>query len=110
MAQWRLEIYDVPGRNVVNTEGFGQATAGDVKKVIEYVVNKGKSFGGKWGYIAGIEKMDPIFDEETKQEFARLHQLCKENGCIAVSDRCWRMAAIRFRQKGTSRLRRLKGL
>ena len=110
MAQWRLEIYDVPGRNVVNTEGFGQATAGDVKKVIEYVVNKGKSFGGKWGYIAGIEKMDPIFDEETKQEFARLHQLCEENGCIAIGFVAGGMAAIKVQAKGTSRLRRLKGL
>jgi len=110
MAQWRLEIYDVPGSNIVNTEGFGQATAGDVRKVTEYVVNKGKSFGGKWGYIAGIEKMDPIFDEETQQEFARLHRLCEENGCIAIGFVAGGMAAIKVQAKRHQQASKAEGL
>lgn len=99
MSQWRLEVYDIPGRKIVNTEGFGQATAADVRKVTEYVVNKGKSFGGKWGYIPMIEKMDPIFDAETQQEFAKMHQLCEAAGCIAFGFVAGGLAAIKVQAK-----------
>lgn len=99
MAQWKLEVYDIPGRKIVNTEGIGQATAADVRKVTEYVLSKGKSFGGKWGYIPMIEKMDPIFDAETQQEFARMHQLCEEAGCIAFGFVAGGLAAIKVQAK-----------
>ncbi len=97
--KWVLEIYDVPGRKVVNTAGIGRATAEDVRKTTDYVVKKGKSFGGKWAYVAGIEKMDPVFDAETQQEFARMHQLCEQNGCIAMGFVAGGMAAIKVQAK-----------
>ncbi len=99
MSQWKLETYDIPGCRVVNTEGIGQATAADVRKVTEYVLKKGKSFGGKWGYIPMIEKMDPIFDAETQQEFALMHQRCEEAGCIAFGFVAGGLAAIKVQAK-----------
>lgn len=99
MSQWKLEVYDIPGKKIVNTEGIGQATAADVRKVTEYVVKKGKSFGGKWGYIPMIEKMDPIFDAETQKEFAKMHQLCEESGCIAFGFVAGGLAAIKVQAK-----------
>ena len=57
MATWELKKYDVPGRKIVNTEGFGLAVVEDVRELTEYVITKGKNFGGKWGYIPMMEKM-----------------------------------------------------
>jgi hypothetical protein len=97
--KWVLKTYDIPGRKVVHTEGIGKATLEDVKKTTDYVITKGKSFGGKWAYIAGIEKMDPVFDAETQQEFARMHQLCEQNGCVAMGFVAGGMAAIKVQAK-----------
>lgn len=110
MAQWKLEVYDIPGRKIVNTEGIGQATAADVRKVTEYVVNKGKSFGGKWGYIPMIEKMDPIFDAETQQEFAQMHQQCEAAGCIAFGFVAGGLAAIKVQAKRHQQASHAKGI
>jgi DNA transposition AAA+ family ATPase len=46
-----------------------------------------------------IEKMDPIFDAETQQEFARMHQLCEEAGCIAFGFVAGGLAAIKVQAK-----------
>lgn len=97
--KWVLNTYDVPGRKIVNTEGIGKAYAEDIRKTTEYVVTKGKSFGGKWAYIPMIEKMDPIFDAETQQEFARMHKLCEEFGCIAMAFVAGGLASIKVQAK-----------
>jgi hypothetical protein len=97
--KWVLNTYDIPGRNIVNTEGIGKATAEDVRKVTDYVIKKGKSFGGKWAYIPMIEKMDPILDAECQQEFARMHKLCEESGCVAMAFVSGGMAAIKVQAK-----------
>jgi len=96
---WELKKYDVPGRNVVMTEGIGQADVQGVRETINYVVEKGKSFSGKWGYIPIIEKMDPILDPETQQEFAKFHKCCKESGCVAMAFVSGGMAAIKVQAK-----------
>jgi hypothetical protein len=110
MAQWRLEVYEVPGRKIVNTEGFGQANAQDIRNVTDIVVKKGKSFGGKWGYIPMIENMDPIFDQETQKEFAVMHQRCEESGCVAMGFVAGGMAAIKVQAKRHQKASNAEGL
>lgn len=97
--KWVLKTYDFPGRKVVCTEGIGRATLEDIKNTTDYVIKKGKSFGGKWAYIAGIEKMDPVFDAESQQAFAMMHQLCEQNGCVAMGFVAGGMAAIKVQAK-----------
>ncbi len=97
--KWVLNTYDVSGRNVVMTEGIGQADLEAVRGVIDYVLKKGKSFDGKWGYVPMIEKMDPIFDPETQQEFAKMHKLCEGAGCVAIGFVSGGMAAIKVQAK-----------
>ena len=99
MATWELKKYDVPGRKIVNTEGFGLAGVEDVRELIDYVVTKGKSFGGKWAYIPMMEKMDPIYDPETQKEFANLHKACEEAGCIAMAFVSGAMTTIKVQAK-----------
>lgn len=96
---WELKKYDVPGRNVVMTEGIGLINVEGVRDTIDYVVGKGKKFGGKWGYVPIIEKMDPILDPETQQEFAKFHRCCEEAGCIAMAFVSGGMAAIKVQAK-----------
>ncbi|NLX77016.1 MAG: hypothetical protein GXZ01_06540 [Clostridiaceae bacterium] len=96
---WELKKYDVPGRKVVMTEGIGLVNVEGVREITSYVVVKGKSFGGKWGYIPIIEKMDPILDPETQQEFAKMHKSCEEAGCVAFAFVAGGMAAIKVQAK-----------
>lgn len=97
---WKLNKYDVPGRNIVWTEGVGQAYPDDVRKVTEYVLEKAKTFSGKkWAYIPGIEKMNPIFDAETQQCFAQMHNACEAAGCVAMAFVSGGMASIKVQSK-----------
>jgi len=97
---WVLNTYEVPGRRIVWTEGVGQAYPEAIQKVTEYVLAKAKTFGpGKWAYIPGIEKMDPIFDSETQNCFAEMHNKCQEAGCVAFAFISGGMAAIKVQSK-----------
>lgn len=96
---WEFKKYDVPGRKIVNTEGFGLADVEGVRELTEYVAAKGKSFGGKWAYVPMMEKMDPIYDPATQQEFVKLHKACEEAGCIAMAFVAGGMATIKVQAK-----------
>jgi hypothetical protein len=96
---WVVNFIDVPGRKILCTEGIGQATAPDIRKLTDLLVQKGKSFGGNWAYIPMIEKMSPVFDAETQKEFARMHQECEAAGCIAMAFVAGGMASIKVQAK-----------
>lgn len=96
---WKLNVYEVPGRKVVLTEGVGKATAEAVKEVTDYVLTKGKSFGGKWAYVPSIDKMEPILDPETQQALANLHTVCENAGCVAFAFIDGGMASIKVQAK-----------
>lgn len=98
-GKWGMNTYDYPGRKIVCTEGIGKADVEAVRMVTDYVVKKGKSFGGKWGYIPVIDKLEPILDPETQQEFAKLHTICEEAGCIAMGFAAGGLAAIKVQAK-----------
>lgn len=96
---WKMNVYDVPGRKVAITEGVGKATPDAVKKMTDYVLSKGKSFNGKWAYIPIIDKLEPILDPETQQLFANMHTVCEEAGCAAFAFVAGGMAAIKVQAK-----------
>lgn len=96
---WKLNVYDVPGRKVVITEGLGKATAAAVKEMTDYVLTKGKSFGGKWAYAPIIDKLEPILEPETQQAFANLHVVCENAGCAAFAFIDGGMASIKVQAK-----------
>ncbi|NLN63980.1 MAG: hypothetical protein GX144_00945 [Clostridiaceae bacterium] len=97
---WVLKTYEVPGRKIVWTDGIGQADPQAVIECTEYVLEKAKSFGGgKWAYIPGIDKMDPIFDSETQDLFAEMHRRCEAAGCVAMAFVAGGMATIKVQAK-----------
>ena len=99
-SNWELKTYEVPGRRIVWTEGIGKAYPEAVQKVTEFVLAKAKGFGpGKWAYMPGIEKMDPIIDTETQKCFAEMHKKCEEAGCVAFAFISGGMAAIKVQSK-----------
>lgn len=98
-GNWVFNTFDAPGRKVVITEGIGKANPENVRQVVDYVLKKGKSFGGKWGYIPIIDKMEPILDPESQKEFAGMHSACEAAGCIAMGFAAGGMAAIKVQAK-----------
>lgn len=96
---WKLNVYEVPGRKVVITEGVGKSTPEKVKEMTDYVLTKGKSFGGKWAYAPIIDKLEPILDPETQQAFTNLHVVCEKAGCVAFAFIAGGMASIKVQAK-----------
>lgn len=98
-SEWSFLKHDVPGRNIVMTEASGKATAENVRELTAYVVEKGKSFKGKWAYAPNIEKLDPVEQPETQQAFAELHKQCEESGCSGMAFISGGLAAIKVQAK-----------
>ncbi|AEV67340.1 hypothetical protein [Acetivibrio clariflavus] len=78
-------FYDSPKKNIIITDGFGKVSKEDIIWMIDEVRRGVKQTNGKWAWIVGCDKMDPIIDPECQKIFADLHKNLESEGCAAIA-------------------------
>ncbi|MEN2774931.1 hypothetical protein [Acetivibrio clariflavus] len=78
-------FYDSPKKNIIITDGFGKVSKEDIIWMIDEVRRRVKQTNGKWAWIVGCDKMDPIIDPECQKIFADLHKNLESEGCAAIA-------------------------
>lgn len=89
----------IPSRKVIRSVADGDFTKNDVLNNIKDVLNKTKSFNGKWGFMPNITKMAPVLDPEVSEALVKMHEDFEKAGCVGIAFIVEKAVAIKAQAK-----------